>query len=106
MVITVSSDNITVEMAPIKTCQSKTLLLTNDTREVCCKRHVKQGEQGQKPWAITYDVHIVETNNVRTKIVGYLHSMETALYIQQEIQRFLFDEETSRIPKAQEVELV
>jgi len=105
MVITVSSDNITVEMAPIKTCQGKTLSLTNDTREVCCKRHVKQGEQGQKPW-ITYDVHLVETYNVRTQIVRYLHSMETALYIQQEIQRFLFDEETSRIPKAQEVELV
>jgi hypothetical protein len=99
IIVTVTSDNeiMVKETGPIKICtacssgQDKILSLAEDTCEVCSKRHVKQGKNGP---CISYDVHLVKSDNNQTMILDGVLSMEIALYVQQEIQSFLLDKET------------
>lgn len=99
-VITVSQDQMMVGTLLLKCfgCQPKEVLSLLDPdrrfREVCCRRHVNHTDDHLN---IEYDVHVLWEDNRRTLIAKF-PDIETSLYIQQELERFIIRNVTWRVP--------
>jgi hypothetical protein len=59
--------------------------------DVCCRRSVTKGDKGKQD--VRYDVHLLYSDGVRETIIGHLSRMEEALYLQQEIERFILGQD-------------
>ena len=83
--IGVSSEIIKVKHAPLPSWGNKTIE-ARDVRQIYVKEHVSQGKNST---TITYEVHADTLSAGHLKLVSGIDSSEKALFIEQEIEKFL-----------------
>lgn len=93
--LSITTDSLTVDIIPFKSprcfaddteCE---LDLTNmNIKDVCCKRNIDSDKNGNQ--IVLYDVHFELFGGIRNAFIKHL-PLEEALYLQQEIERFIQD---------------
>jgi hypothetical protein len=84
-IMTVNRSLFTIKHAPIPWPGNR-LLNPLEITQLYCK---EQMHRNKGSVSYTYEVHAVLKNNERAKLISGLDSSEQALYIEQEIERFL-----------------
>lgn len=89
----ITRDSLVVDIIPFKSprcyrddtdCE---LDLTNmNIRDACCKRNISSDQKGNQ--IVSYDVHFELYGGIRNTFIKHL-PLEEALYLQQEIERFI-----------------
>jgi hypothetical protein len=96
--ITVTRNEIEVEERPVNCCVAKQAVsLEEDATEIICKRNVVHNEGHA---SVSYHLEVVNNNSTGTlgedddpkRVIIQNWSMESTLYIQQEIENFLVQE--------------
>lgn len=84
--VTITSDEVQVEVRPLHWCnQHPKCVPMESIQEICCKRCVHRGENST---SITFEVQAIK-NGSRQALLSNLQKLEEALFIEQEIEKFM-----------------
>ena len=83
--IFVSRDAVEIQHKPIPWIGNKRLLV-NNIKQLYTKEKISQNQNGT---SVTYEVHVIVFNGKIIKLVSGLESSEQALFIEQEIEKYL-----------------
>jgi hypothetical protein len=84
-VLEVSRDEIGVWFEPLPWLGEKTLK-TKEVKQFYCKEKVVQSKNGVQT---QYELHVVTASNQQVKLLGNLDNPETALFFEQQLERWL-----------------
>ena len=83
--IRVSHGTIDISFAPLPWIGAKNVDAA-DIRQLFCREKVQHGKNGSRT---TYEVHIVDRNNHQNELLKGLQTPEQAMYVEQELERYL-----------------